>query len=132
MGQENLLASKSGCPTRQIFRFVKATLKPPLQRNGLDHAHQDISTHECYSKLRGKWNQLRFGRQPKTEVVKPYLLTFNFPTKEVPKALLLSEHSNCFNPSSYISVFYEKDDLAKHKLDFVVCLHQPGNLQRFV
>ena len=79
---------------------------------------------EICSKSPGKWVQLRFG-QPKTEVVKAYLLIFDLHTKEVPKALLLSEHSDCSSPSSYISVFYEKEDPAKPKLDFIVCLHQP-------
>ena len=79
---------------------------------------------EICSKSPGKWVQLRFN-QPKTEAVKAYLLIFYLPTKEVPKALLLSEHSDCSSPSSYISVFYEKEDPAKPKLDFIVCLHQP-------
>ena len=77
----------------------------------------------CYSKA-GKWIPLRYG-QRKTEVVKGCLLYFYLPTKDVPKALLLSEHSDCSSPSSYISVFYEKEDPAKPKLDFMVCLHQP-------
>ena len=79
---------------------------------------------EICSKSPGKWVQLRHG-QPKTEIVKGCILFFYLPTKEVPKALLLSEHSDCSNPSSYISVFYEKEGHSKPKLDFVVCLHQP-------
>ena len=78
-------------------------------------------TEICYSKLPGNWNKLRHH----AEFVKAYLLIFDLPTKEVPKALLLSEHSDCSSPSSYISVFYEKEDPAKPKLDFIVCLQQP-------
>ena len=82
-------------------------------------------TEICYSKTPGKTLKIRYIPPSRTEFVKEYFLIFELPTKEVPKALLLSEHSDCSSLSSYISVFYEKEDHSKPKLDFIVCLHQP-------
>ena len=45
IGQEKQFAFRGGCLSRSFFIFIKATLKPPLQRNERDHAHHTHSRH---------------------------------------------------------------------------------------